>query len=370
MRGPKHGGGFAVARERRILLREEEKFRFDRIDPLSEADRWDEIIRHQPQSSIFHSSAWARVLWETYGFRPFFFVVNREIGDASPAILTLAEVKSWITGRRGVSLPFADKCPMLARNEADFQLLWDWTLRLGQERKWRTVEIRGVPDSVPEASLEYYHHKLPLVTHATELFPAFDPSVRRAIRKAEKSGVAVTIERTEKAIRTYYQLHCLTRRKHGLPPQPLRFFLEIWKHIIAAGFGFIAIARHGERVLAAAVFFEFEKRALYKFGASDPLVDMLRPSNQVMWRGIADLCERGAVELDFGRTSLHNIGLRRYKIGWGCKEDRMRYTKWSFRKARLVEDTDRSESWQNVLFRRCPKALARICGQLLYPHVA
>jgi len=31
----------------------------------------------------------------------------------------------------------------------------------------------------------------------------------------------------------YYRLHCLTRKRHGLPPQPTGFFQKIQEHIIA-----------------------------------------------------------------------------------------------------------------------------------------
>ena len=340
------------------------------IDPLDEAGRWDELVRKHPQASIFHSSAWARVLWETYRFRPFFYAEAAREEKQAPAILALVEAESWVTGRRGVSAPFADECSILPSSNVSIPKAWDFALRVGEKRNWRTIEVRGVSEESLGMSLEFYQHTLPLFGGAARVFEGFDSSVRRAIRKAERSGIITTIERTEEAMRTYYQLHCLTRKKHGLPPQPLRFFLEIWRQIVAPGLGFVTIARLGKNAVAGAVFFEFQRRALYKYGASDPAADCLRPSNHAMWSGISELCERGATELSFGRSSLHNSGLRQYKLGWGSQESRLRYTKWNFGTNRFVQETDRSTGWQNAFFRKCPKAAARMIGRFIYPHIA
>jgi hypothetical protein len=41
------------------------------VDPLGHAD-WDTLVAAHPQSTIFHSGGWARVLRDTYGHRPFY----------------------------------------------------------------------------------------------------------------------------------------------------------------------------------------------------------------------------------------------------------------------------------------------------------
>ena len=49
-------------------------------------------------------------------------------------------------------------------------------------------------------------------------------SARRAIRKAEKAGVTVRVSSELADTRRFYELMVQTRRKHGLLPQPWRFF--------------------------------------------------------------------------------------------------------------------------------------------------
>ena len=88
------------------------------------------------------------------------------------------------------------------------------------------------------------------------------------------------------AINDFYQLHVQTRRRHGLPPQPASFFLNIYEHIIKPGLGFIVLAQRESRPIAAAIFFRFGRNALYKYGASDKRFQEFRANDLVMWHGI------------------------------------------------------------------------------------
>jgi lipid II:glycine glycyltransferase (peptidoglycan interpeptide bridge formation enzyme) len=171
-------------------------------------------------------------------------------------------------------------------------------------------------------------------------------------------------------MRTFFKLHCRTRRRHGLPPQPWRFFLNIQRHLLSAGLGFIATARLESRPLAAAVFFHDDRQALYKFGASDYAFQQLRPNNLVMWAAMKRCAERGLAALNLGRTSLSHEGLRRFKLGLGSEEEEIRYVKYDFAAKQFVRDVDRVEGWFNRVFARLPLPVLRLAGAVLYPHLS
>ena len=101
------------------------------------------------------------------------------------------------------------------------------------------------------------------------MFREMDGAVRRGVRKAEQASVKVEFSNSAEAMKTFFALHRGSRRRHGLPPQPIEFFENIVRHIFEPGHGFVAIARHEGRPLAASVFFTKGQLALYKFGASD-----------------------------------------------------------------------------------------------------
>ncbi len=90
----------------------------------------------------------------------------------------------------------------------------------------------------------------------------------------------------------------------------------------------------------------------------------------MIWHAIKWGVRNGFETLSFGRTSLHNDGLRRFKLGWGAEESLIEYFKYDFRKARFVMDRDMTAASQTKVFQRLPVRLLRMMGSLLYRHIA
>jgi lipid II:glycine glycyltransferase (peptidoglycan interpeptide bridge formation enzyme) len=118
-------------------------------------------------------------------------------------------------------------------------------------------------------ALEFYGHTLDLRRGTEDLFTRLKSPARRALRRAERSCLRVQVTRTGEAMLEFYRLHTRTRRGHGLPPQPFSFFLNLHDEIIKPGLGFLVTASVGSCCVAAAIFFHFDKKAVYKFSASD-----------------------------------------------------------------------------------------------------
>ncbi len=340
-----------------------------RISPL-EISNWDALVTSRPDFSFFHGAAWARVLMETYGFIPFYLATGP--ADAPESVLPLMEVDSWLTGRRGVALPFTDECAPLAVSQVDNEKLFQRAVKIGRERGWKYIECRGgrkLFGEVP-AALSFYGHHLELATAEEKMFGRLESSVRRAIRKSQKDGVTVEISQALEAVRIFYRLQGATRKRHGLPPQPFEFFVNIHRHILSQNQGMIAVARQGGQAVAASVYFFLGGRAIYKYGASDLARQELRANNSVMWEAIRWLAQRGATQLHFGKTARANVGLRRFKLAWGTTEETLEYVKYDLRKNSFVTDTDAVSGWHNAVFRALPESLARTAGNLLYKHWA
>jgi CelD/BcsL family acetyltransferase involved in cellulose biosynthesis len=338
------------------------------VNPL-EYSKWASQLANHPAASFFHGTAWPQVLWKTYGHEPVYFC--RFSGGQLKQLLPVMEVSSPCTGRRGVSLPFADFCSPLNSSEEDLSALYAFAVEHGRRRNWRHLETRGSFGQWRGAapSVAFFGHVLSLEGGEEALFKGLDGAMRRGIRKAEQSGVQVEFGNTLEAIRIFYTLHCRTRRRHGVPPQPIEFFENIARHALEPGHGFVAIARHEQRPLAAAVFFHEGRSALYKYGASDEEAQHLRPNNLMMWEAIKRCATGGFAELHFGRTSLYNDGLRHFKLGFGAVEEPIEYAKYEFSRDGFVSDVDRSEGLLNRVFRCLPQPLLVQAGRLLYRHL-
>lgn len=342
--------------------------RIQSIDPTAHAG-WDQAAARLG-GSVFHTAGWAKVLQRTYGYAPVYPAVTDEQGVIQ-AVLPLVEVRSWLTGNRGVGLPFTDRCEFIG-NRSDRAALFQSALAAGRDRRWKYLEIRGEPDGVPGAvpSVRFHGHRIDLRPSATALFTRLDPACQRAIRKARRSGVVVRVGTDLPAMREFYRLLCRTRQRHGLPPQPWRFFAHLLTEIILRERGSILLAAAGDRIIAGMVLLYSGSDVLYKYGASDQRFQEHRPNNLLFWDAIVRTAAAGFTCFDLGRTSLGNAGLRRFKCGWGAEETTIEYFKYDLRSDRFVTDVDRSSGWQTPFFRHVPLPLSRAIGALAYKHVA
>ncbi|MBI2924452.1 MAG: GNAT family N-acetyltransferase [Verrucomicrobia bacterium] len=340
-----------------------------RVNPL-EHPRWDALVTSHPDYCFFHSRAWASVLQEAYGHAPAYFVVCRN--ERLGALLGVMEAQSLLGGRRGVSLPFTDFCPLLASEENPGREVLGEAFSHGRRRGWTYLEWRGGPTVAEDAraALAFYGHTLDLRGGLDELSARCDSSVRRAIRKAEREGVRVELSTSLESLRHFYRLYCQTRRKHGLPPQTFRFFETIHRHVLSCDQGLVALAWYRAVPIAGALFCHLGRKAVFKFGASREGFLPLRGNNLVMWEAIKWYVRNGFSVLHFGRTSLANAGLRAFKHGWGTRESLIEYFKYDLRQGTYLTQPDEAYGWHNEVFRRMPLPLARLLGACLYRHWA
>ena len=333
------------------------------------AAQWQTALYQFPERTIFHTAAWMEVLASSYGYVPHWFMSPP--GTTPQAMIPMAEVNSRLTGRRGVCLPFTDYCAPLANSPESFRQLFAEIVSFGRTRGWKYLELRGGRHFLPEApaSTSYLTHEVPLLADEARMFAGLDREVRTAIRKAEKKGVQVTFSTDAEALSLFYELHQETRRKHGVPPQPYRFFERIREHVLSKELGTVAIARIEGQPVAAGVFFLYGKAALYKFGASDQGAQHLRANNLVFWEAMKRFAQHGLEVLHLGRTSVGNEGLRKFKLGWSAREQRLEYVRYDFNRRHFTTSPDQSSGWHNRVFALLPRVVSRMAGRILYPHL-
>jgi CelD/BcsL family acetyltransferase involved in cellulose biosynthesis len=343
--------------------------RLEVLDPTG-IPGWDERLACHPHATVFHTAAWARVLSETYGYVPFYFTAVEE--GRLVALLPFMEIGSWVTGTRGVSLPFTDECTPLLSDGMPFDEVAREVISRAGSRRWRTIEFRGRGRGMGDISpfTEYLTHDLDLTPGDAALFAGYSSNVQRNIRKAEKSGITVASDPTPGGVKEFYRLNCLTRREHGLPPQPARFFENLRSHVLEKGLGNVVLAHHKGSAVAGAVFLYFAGKAIYKYGASDRRCQELRPNNLVFREGIRELCGKGVRTLSFGRTDLHHEGLRQFKLSWGTVEKTLQYVKYDVpSKSYLSSKNHRATiPWESMMS-SLPLPLLRLIGRVAYRHV-
>lgn len=282
----------------------------------------------------------------------------------------MMDVNSMLTGRRGVCLPFTDYCdPLMDAKQAIS--LPETFLDLSKQMGWSYMEFRGSErffENAPSCEF-FYGHILDLSPGADDLFKSLRDSTRRNIRKAQKEGIKIIVSDTADALHEFYRLNQMTRRDHGLPPQPYSFFKHLQECVLSKGLGFIILAYHKDQVIAANMYFRFGARLIYKYGASDKDFQHLRANNLVMWEAVKWGCDTGCKTLCFGRTEPENEGLRQFKAGWGAQEYVIRYYRYNLDQEEFSAEHKPINPLFKKIFGIAPVPVLRGIGKLLYRHM-
>jgi hypothetical protein len=339
------------------------------IDPTEYAP-YDELLLSSARPHFFLSSIWADVFKSAYHYQPYYWMSaqNREMRFLMP----LMEVNSFLTGRRAISLPFTDYCEPICENETQFHAVLAEIHAFAETRRWQTIEFRGGDAFLAKypAARTYFTHQLRLSSEPDKLYARFQDATKRNIRKAEREGVQVESTTSLESLRAFYKLNCLTRKKHGLPPQPFSFFRTIYDKIILPGKGRIYLAQAKKQIIAGAIYFDFGDQIIYKYGASDERYQSLRANNLIMWKAMEYGCRQGYKHFDFGKTEPGNEGLRRYKMSWGAEEQTIHYHKYHIAKQRFIVEMTKEQHWTTRIFAGMPTALLKVIGRVLYAHAA
>lgn len=341
------------------------------LKPINPIDHpgWDDLILSTPNYSFFHSSSWAKALSESYSYTPAYFMLMNH--EKPLAVVPVMEVKSVLTGRRGVSLPFTDYCEPIYHEPVPFREMMEGMIQHGRKRGWKSLELRGgeAPSEDAFPSIHYLRHALNLSGDIDQLFSRFKESTRRNIRKGLSGEVEIQRDDSLESLRAFYRLHVLTRRQHGVPPQPYFFFKKVHEHILSRGMGFVVLASFKKKRIAGGVFFYWGGKAVYKYGASDRRFRPLRANHLVMWEAIQWCAQRGFREFCFGRTEMGNQGLRQFKSGWGVEENVVPYYKYDMDQGTYVAEHEKMTPTHHRILRQMPIPILKAVGSLLYRHV-
>lgn len=328
---------------------------------------WDDTIIKCEGVNIFHSALWAKVIVDTYNYKPVYICKfeNKNL----EALFPLMEIRSVLTGCRGVGLPFTDQCDPVFDSEEELCEFIKFAKNYGKKNHWKTFELRGFLSDKQEYAVykQYLTHTLKL-QNEEEMFSKFKSNIRRNIRKAIKNNVSVKINNEIEAVKEFYRLNCITRKRHGIPPQPFTFFLNIHRNILEKNKGIIVLAAHNNTVVAGAIFLGFNNVAIYKYGASDILYQSLRPNNLVIWEAIKWFSKNGYKEFTFGRTEEDNKGLLQFKRSWSTKEESILYYKYDLKRAEFIAG-GKTIVPSYKLFQMLPGSILRIISRVLYRHI-
>ncbi len=343
------------------------------LDPIDDA-RWAAFLARHPQASVFHSAAWLQALRCTYDYKPWVFTTAAPSQDLTNGIV-VCWVKSPLTGKRLVSIPFADHCQPLLQSSDDLYDLLYGLEQVCRDTEQKYLELRLLPllNDHLEARAGYwisdafYVHVLSLQSEVDHLFKNLHAScIRRLIRRAEREELTYEAGRSNALLDKFYALQILTRRRHGLPPQP-----KVWFRNLIQSLGeqlTIAVASKDDRPVAATVTLDFEGVHTYKYGCSDPRYYHLGGMISLLWQAICRAKSEGAKMFDLGSSAQSQTGLVQFKDRWGTERIPLIHYRYALGRQAPFHH-GRMMRLANSVFAHAPSCLLSAAGDVLYRHI-
>jgi Acetyltransferase (GNAT) domain len=340
------------------------------IQPLHDR-RWSELVDRHPRSSVFHTSAWLNALHRTYAYEPVAYTTSPPDCRLEDG-LAFCRVASWITGRRLVSLPFSDHCEPLALGTGSLARLIAGVESYAKADGCRYAEIRpaSAQDLLPTdfgIGRRYFLHRLDLRAGATELFRQFHKDcIQRKIRRAEREGLDIRQGRDAGILKQFYGLVVRTRRRQGLPPQPVAWFRNVLDCMGESAV--IRLATSNGRPIAGIFTLQYRNCLYYKYGASDARFHNLGAMPFLFWHAIQHAIRQGLEELDMGRSDCNHAGLIAFKEHLGARRSLLAYWRSPPHPA-TVSDSAWRQQLGRLFCRYLPSGFLTVAGRLLYRHI-
>jgi CelD/BcsL family acetyltransferase involved in cellulose biosynthesis len=340
------------------------------VDPLHDR-RWPDLVECHPDASVFHTTAWLQVLRQTYGYQPVVFTTSPP-GEKLDNGVVCCQIRSWLTGKRLVSLPFSDHCQPLVSGRSSLEAICSQLENERHDAGWDYVELRPRANGFGSirgisASERFWFHVLDLQPAESALFAAFHKdSTQRKIRRAEREGLTYHEGCDERLLRDFYGLLLLTRRRHQLPPQPLSWFRNL-----AAAFGAamkIRIARLGDRAVASMLTLRHSATMVYKYGASDANFHALGGMHLLFWKTIQEARATGCRSFDLGRCDTDNPGLATFKERWGARRSEIAYWRYAAEDSSQGAFRKFAAGGVKQVLGHAPEVCRVAAGRFLYRH--
>jgi len=350
------------------------------LPPKQDAE-WDSFVARHPQGLIYHLSAWNRVLRDAFPhIRGQFLVLRKNVDGQFQAGLPVYTVKSWLLGKRIVSVPFASFCDPLVSSAAELDMLLQEVQRLLERSKARQIEIRTTNPTLLSASpltasSGYKHHYLSLEKDRDALFQSFaKSSVRQKIGQASNAGVVAEAREDESSLRVCHSILAETRRRHALPVLPYSFFQAMGRWLRPSHLK-VFIASLAGNPVAFHLVLTFKDLWISEYSGNTEAAPV--GTNQLLyWETIKQAHAAGARTFSFGRTSNTNEGLLAYKRRWATVEgDVFDFTLSADGKSEAQTESSQprelspSYRFVRMLLSKAPMPLYRVLGNYCYRHL-
>lgn len=346
---------------------------------LTEADypAWDALAAAHPRAVVANLSGWMRAVERAFPhIRGRVLALRDRTTGNLVAGLPLYDARSWLMGRRIISVPFGTLCePVMAQPEF-WPVLAKEIHKFAEEVGASRIQIRALQPLPMGAECGFEvstvkHHYLDLTPPEAVLLNSFSRmAVRKRIQHAVKSGIVVRPGLEARDWLVFDELFTRTRIRLALPPIPRRIFGLLWQHLGPRHCGlFIATA---EAKPVGALFYTVCGGCLVLEHSGCDIGSRASGVLQLLyWEAIQLAKKLGCVRCSFGRTPPDQIGLIEHKRHWATVEEDVPVLGYPpSGEAKGFSTGSSGYKIARWLLQRVPHPAARLLGHFAYRHWA
>jgi len=376
-----------------------------------DAAAWDNYVYHHPLSNLYHLSIWKYIIEQSYSHKAYYLMAtdnaprstthnaqctmhtpkpetrSSKFEAQNPAnvvgILPLVQLKHFIFGHSLISIPFFDLGGILADSMDIEKTLLSEAIRLAQELKVNSLELRQIEPlsclnseaakRIPkhETHFKIHSHKVRMLLNLPEsseiLMKSFKSKLRSQIRKPIKEGLKAKTGQIE-CLDQFYQIFANNMRDLGSPVHSRNLVFNVLKAFPKTS-KIITIYKN-KQPMACSLIIAFKNTLENPWASSLRKYSPLSPNMLLYWTMLDYACNNGFNYFDFGRST-PNEGTYKFKKQWGAKSTPL-YWHYLSSNAQKPDNTQPEKSGYTrfiALWKKIPVPLTKIIGPPIRKHI-
>jgi FemAB-related protein (PEP-CTERM system-associated) len=328
-----------------------------------ENDAWDTYVEANEEATIYHLSAWKRIIKHTFGHQMYYLAAWQH--ERIVGVLPLTFLKSLVFGRFLISLPFLNYAGILAEHDDARKRLLEEAVHIAKQVRASHIELRH---------LENYALNLPVKTSkvlmvlelpdtSEELWKRFKSKLRSQIRRPTKEGFSAKIGYLDE-LESFYEVFVQNMRDLGTPVYTKRFFKNILREFPETAR--ICTVYDGQMPIASGFLLGYRTWLQIPWASSVKAYNRSSPNMLLYWSILEFACNEGYAYFDFGRST-PGEGTYKFKQQWGAQPVQCYWHYWLASGGDLPEINPHNPKYRLMIntWQRLPLTVTRWIG----PHI-
>ncbi len=324
---------------------------------------WNNYALSNSDSEIYHLASWADIYSESYGYKPYFFLLK--LNDKVVGLLPIIHQKGLFKNILA-SLPGGI---LLENPESHGEEVYRFIIALKNKLKAKDFVLYNRYELSSEmfVSTENVRILKQLPADDKELLAEIGKKRRWGVRKGEEHGLTHQVfEPTKDLIKTFYQIYAKHYRDLGTPVHSLSFFLKQAEHL---GDNIrILFVWKDDAPICAKWLMHYKSSIISSESATLKEYYYTRVSDYQVFNALKYAVNNGCSTYNMGRSQL-DTGAFNFKKSWG-ELDLEEYPIFSTKLRSGIEAKRGKLNFFINLWKKTPVPLTRIIGPALRKHLS